>query len=255
MNDLSPRFWPLFLELYESLPRQGPGNRQCAGRALALCPGLPDRPSVIDLGCGAGGQTIQLAGLLDGSRIVAVDSHEGSVARLRAEVGRRGLSGRISAVAADMLNLDFPQGSFDLVWSEGALYNIGIGNAMHLSRRLLRSGGYVAFTDAVWRRNDPPGEVRKSFEVDYPAMSTAVGVMEVIERSGFELKGHFTLPDEAWWGDFYTPMEARIAEMRRKYAGDGEALAVMDMLAAEPEMHRRHSDCYAYEFFVARRPE
>ena len=65
--------------------------------------------------------------------------------------------------------------------------------------------------------------------------------------------GHFTLPDEAWWDDFYMPMERRIEELRGRYAGDAEALAVLDQLAQEPEMHRRHSDYYAYEFFVIHR--
>jgi hypothetical protein len=75
-----------------------------------------------------------------------------------------------------------------------------------------------------------------------------------IRECGFELLGHFTLPDEAWWEDFYGPMELHIAELRVKYTGYAEAAAILDQLAAEPEMHRRHSDVYAYEFFVARRP-
>lgn len=62
------------------------------------------------------------------------------------------------------------------------------------------------------------------------------------------------LPDEARWNLFYTPMERRIEELRAKHAGDAEALGILDRLAQEPEMHRRHSDCYAYEFFIARRP-
>jgi hypothetical protein len=78
--------------------------------------------------------------------------------------------------------------------------------------------------------------------------------LAAIEDSGFEVIGHFTLPDEAWWDDFYTPMEARINELRLLYAGDAESLAVLDQLAAEPELHRQYSEYYAYEFFVARRP-
>ena len=57
MNEPSPRFWPIFFELYESLPRQGPGNRDCAARALALCRDLPPAPAVLDLGCGVGGMS------------------------------------------------------------------------------------------------------------------------------------------------------------------------------------------------------
>ena len=78
--------------------------------------------------------------------------------------------------------------------------------------------------------------------------------LAAIEVCGFGLEGHFTLPDEAWWDDFYTPMEARIGELRGKYSDDAEASAILDQLAGEPEMHRRYSEFYAYEFFVVRRP-
>jgi len=50
-------------------------------------------------------------------------------------------------------------------------------------------------------------------------------------------------------------MERRIADVRKKYSADAEALEVLDELAQEPEMHRRYSDFYAYEFFVVRRIE
>lgn len=62
------------------------------------------------------------------------------------------------------------------------------------------------------------------------------------------------MPEEAWWDDFYTPMEARIRELRAHYGGDAEAVGILDQLAREPELHRAHAEYYAYEFFVARRP-
>ena len=252
MNEPSPRFWTIFFELYESLPRQGPGNRACAARAIALCSELPPSPVVLDLGCGVGGQTLLLAEITSGT-IVAVDSHTPSIERLRATVAGRGLSQRVSPVVGDMANLDHPPASFDLIWSEGALYNIGIENALRICHGLLRPGGYLAFTDAVWRRENPPPEVKAGFEADYPTMGRVPDVLAAIERSGFSLIGHFNLPDEAWWDDFYTPMEIRIEELRGKYKDDKEALAVLEQLAQEPAMHRRYSDYYAYEFFVVRR--
>jgi SAM-dependent methyltransferase len=203
MNQPPPRFWPIFFELYESLPRQGPGNHDCAARALALCRDLPPTPAVLDLGCGVGGQTLHLTDLTSGS-IVALDSHAPSIERLRATVAVRGLAERIQPMVGDMAK---------------------------------------------------PRLQPASFENDYPAMGRVPDVLAAIERSGFSLISHFTLPDEAWWDDFYTPMAIRIEELRGKYRADDEALAVLDQLAQEPEMHRRHSGYYAYEFFVARRVE
>jgi hypothetical protein len=115
--------------------------------------------------------------------------------------------------------------------------------------------------DAIERLRGMCGRVCANFEavlVDMDGEDDHVHLLveddiAAIRECGFELVGHFTLPDEAWWDDFYTPMENRIAELRGKYAGDVDASAILDQLAEEPEMHRRHSDFYAYEFFVAHR--
>ncbi len=252
MTQSTPRFWEIFLELYEGLPRQGPGNRACAERAFALCRDLPAMPAVLDLGCGVGGQTLHLAELTRGT-IVAIDCHAPHIERLRTAVAARGLGERVRPVVGDMARPGLPPESVDLVWSEGALYQLGLDTALRLCHGLLRPGGYLAFTDAVWRTRNPPPEVVASFDLDYPTMGWVADGLAAIERAGLTLVGRFTLPDEAWWDDFYSPMERRIEVLRGRHAGDAEALAVLDQLAREPEMHRRHSDCYAYEFFVARR--
>ncbi|WP_290649846.1 class I SAM-dependent methyltransferase [Aquisalimonas sp.] len=253
MNGTDHRFWEIFFEVYESLPRQGPGNRSCAARALGLCRELPKSPAILDMGCGVGRQTLQLAELAPGP-IVAIDSHAPSIERLKAAILARGLSQRVSAMVGDMAHPEQAPGSFDLIWSEGALYSIGLQKALRVCHGLLRAGGYLAFTDAVWRKANPPAAVKAGFDRDYPTMGWLEDDVAAIRDCGLELVAHFTLPNEAWWEDFYTPMEARIAELRVKYADDAEAAAILEQLAEEPEMHRRYSDFYAYEFFVARRP-
>ena len=251
MTEPTARFWEVFFEVYEQLPRQGPGSRACAARALDLCSGLPPSPAVLDLGCGTGGQTLHLVELTAGS-IVAIDSHAPSIERLRTASAERGLAHRIQLLVGDIGRPNHAPESFDLIWSEGALYNIGIENALRIYHPLLRPGGYLAFTEAVWRKEYPPSEVKASFE-DYPGMGRIQDVLATIDESDFSLVDHFTLPNEDWWDDFYTPMERRIGELRSKCTDDAEAQAVLDQIAQEPEMHRRCSDYYAYEFFVARR--
>ena len=252
MDEPNPRFWEICFEVFEALPRQGPGNRDCAARALGSCRDLPPSPVVLDLGCGVGGQTLHLAEFTSGP-IVAIDNHAPSIERLQATLAERGLSERVRALVGDMAHPAQPPESFDLIWSEGALYNIGIEKALGICHGLLRPGGHLAFTDAVWRKENPPQEVRASFDLDYPDMGRVEDVLATIEKCAFELLGHFTLPDEAWWDDFYTPMKLRIETLRNKYAKDDEALAVLDQIAQEAAMHHRYSDYYDYEFFVARR--
>ncbi|TVR74676.1 MAG: class I SAM-dependent methyltransferase [Spirochaetaceae bacterium] len=250
MQEPSPRFWEVFFDVYEGLPRQGPGDRANAERALAMCPDLPMQPDILDLGCGTGGQTLHLAELTAG-KILALDSHEPSITRFKARLVELGLTGRVQAVTADMADPGV-DATFDLIWSEGALYNIGIAPALDMCRGLLRPGGYLVFTDAVWCRDNPPPEVREPFELDYPAMGSIEDLLETIRKSGYSLIGHFTLSDEAWWNDFYTPMEKRVRELQPKYAHDPEASSALAEIAREPEMHRQYGDYYAYEFFLLR---
>ena len=251
MAEPTERMEKLFFEVFESLPRQGPGSRSSAKRALDLCAGLPASPAVLDLGSGAGAQTFHLAELTTGT-ITAIDNHAPNIERLRAEVTERGLGERIRPLVGDIGKPKHAPESFDLIWSEGALYNIGIEEALRLYHPVVKPGGFFAFTEAVWRKENPPPEVKAAFE-DYAGMGSARDVLTKIEASDFSLVDHFTLSYEDWWDDFYTPMERRIEELRGKHAGDAEALGVLDQLAHEPEMHRRYLDYYAYEFFAVRR--
>ncbi len=252
MDEPTPRFQELFFAVYEALPRQGPGDLASARKALDLCRDLPPGPTILDLGCGVGGQTLHLATLTTGV-ITAVDSHAPSIKRLAAIVAELGLGRRIQPLVGDMVELQLPPTHFDLIWSEGALYNIGIDHALRYYHSLLRPGGYFVFTDAVWRKDDPPPSIMAGFKQDYPTMGGVTDLLAIIATTEYELIDHFPLPDEAWWTDFYTPMERRINELRPSYRADAEAVALLDQLAMEPELHRRYSDYYAYEFFVLRR--
>jgi SAM-dependent methyltransferase len=249
---MTPRFWDIFFEVYEPLPRQGPGNRESAAKALAYCKALPPSPTLLDIGCGVGGQTLYLADLINGS-ILALDNHAPFIERLNNRLAERGLAHRVRAVLGDMTDPKLEPASFDLIWSEGALYSIGLEKALGVCRRLLRPGGYLVFTEAVWRKENPPPEVKESFDLDYPTMGRTEDVVTRIAAAELELLAHFTLPDEAWWTDFYTPMQHRIEELRGQYLEDEEATAILDELAREPEMHRKHSKYYAYEYFITRR--
>ncbi len=253
MNEPTPRFWELFFEVYEALPRQGPGNRTTAERALGMCTDLPDQSEILDLGCGVGGQTLHLAEFTRG-RISAVDSHAPSIARLEARVVSRGLEARVRPLVGDMATVELPAHSFDLIWSEGALYNLGLETALARCRDLLRPGGYLVFSDAVWRKTEPPAAVKRGFELDYPSMGWVSDVLARIASAGLDVIQHFRLPEQAWWEDFYTPMEARIEELQRLYASDVEALGILAGLAEEPKLHRKYSDYYDYEVFLARKP-
>ena len=100
-------FWRYFYEIYEAIPRQGPGSRESTERALRLLPTLKSHQRILDIGCGAGAQTIDLAGLTE-AQIVAVDNHPPFVDQLATRVSDSSLGAKVTPQVGDMNDLKFP---------------------------------------------------------------------------------------------------------------------------------------------------
>jgi len=93
-----------FYEIFDtSLPRLGPGDDHSTMIALDVLlstrPKLSDDPApvrlrVLDIGCGNGAQTIQLAKHIDGT-ILAVDNHQPFLDELQRRAEAEGVSDKI----------------------------------------------------------------------------------------------------------------------------------------------------------------
>ena len=235
--------------LFEGLPRQGPGSDACTRETLGRLPALPAAPRVLDLGCGAGRSALVLAAALR-TRVVAVDLHEPFLDQLRATAQGRGLEHLIEARCADMGAPGVPAGSIDLLWSEGAIYFLGFEEGLRLWRPLLASGGCVAVSECSWLRADPPAEAAAYFREGYPGMA---GIEENVERAraaGFDVLDHFTLPPEAWWDEYYTPLLERMARLAPD--ADPDLAAAIAETRREIELFRRCGHAYGYVFYLMR---
>lgn len=250
--EMDPRLFEVFLDVQRGLPRQGPGCEESTLRAVSLCQGLRQSPSILDIGCGPGMQTVTLAKAL-GGQVMAADMNREYLDELRERAQTEGLAERIGILAADMNQLPFPGQSFDLIWAEGAAYNMGFGNALVDWKRFLKSGGYIGVTELVWLRPDPPPAAAEFFDREYPAMSYVENILMSIGSCGYQLSGHFTLPDSAWWEHYYRPLDAKLPELYEKYEGDDAALNVIETARREIEMRRLFHDWYGYEFFVGQK--
>lgn len=240
----------VFFDVHQGLPREGPGDRASTARALALTGPPCPAPAVLDIGCGPGAQTLDLAGLLPEARIVALDRHEPFLHEARRRATAHGAGGRVRIVGADMAAMPFAEASFDLLWCEGAAYNLGLEIALRAWRPLMRPGGRLALTEAVWLCSDPPAPVRRFWADAYPAMIDVAGCRAIARAAGYGLLGDFVLPQAAWWEPYYEPMARRIEEVAAQRAGDPVAAEVLASCRAEIELYRAHADCYGYVFLV-----
>jgi ubiquinone/menaquinone biosynthesis C-methylase UbiE len=243
------RMHKVFFEVHSNLPREGPGDNESTKKAYATLKGLPEKPRILDIGCGPGMQTATLAKLSSGE-IVAVDNHQPFLEELKNAVKKEGVADQVTVVNGDMNKLDYEDESFDIVWCEGAIFIIGFEKGLREWKKLLTHNGYLVISEMVLLQPNPPEEAKKYLMEAYPPIKTVNGNLEAIRKAGYKVISHFALPKEGWWTHYYTPIEAKLPAMKQKYKGDKEALAYLAAEELEMDMFRKYSDYYGYVFFI-----
>ncbi|GAA2607089.1 class I SAM-dependent methyltransferase [Actinomadura fulvescens] len=235
-----------FFALHHGLPRQGPGSDATTRHLLALAGPLPPRPRALDLGCGPGRATLLLAAEA-GADVTAVDLHDPFLNELNAAAEARGLAGSITTRCADMTDLPFRDGSFDLVWAESSVYNVGFDTALRAWWRLLAPGGTLVLTECEWTAAEVSPEARAFWGKLYPLRSTADNT-HAAQAAGYEVLGVYTQP-ESDWDEYYGPLAERADAADPAIPGMAEALAVT---REEIAMRRDHGTEYGYTGYVLR---
>jgi len=217
----------IYFEIFESLPRQSPGDDESTQKASQKLTELPEHPEILDVGCGTGKQTLVLANLSPG-KITTLDNHPPFIETLKRDIRRSGYADRIRCIVEDMNSMKFPEESFDVIWSEGAAYITGFKKALEAWKLLLRPKGYMVISELVWFREGTQPEIRDFFTREYPDMKYYKSHYPIIKSAGYEVIGYFPLPDKSWWTDYYMPAEKIIDEMRLKHQGNKKAQKIFD---------------------------
>ncbi|MCG6962129.1 MAG: class I SAM-dependent methyltransferase [Acidobacteria bacterium] len=247
-------FWTHFYEIYEALPRQGPGDRESTERAARLLPPLTADRRILDIGCGSGAQTLDLAQVTE-AYIVAVDNHPPFVSQLARRADEAGMGGRITAQVGDMNDLPFSDGSFDVVWSEGSIFIMGFAKGLAEWRRLLVPGGHMVVSEFCWLCDNPPAEMEELF-LDGPS---DVGNVEARQRAvvdnGYRLLADFVLPEVGWWENYYVPLGKCLEHFRRSHGDNPDALDVASRSQREIDVYRKYAGTFGYVFFIMQRDD
>jgi cyclopropane fatty-acyl-phospholipid synthase-like methyltransferase len=238
-----------FYELFCGLPRGGPGDNQSTRKAFRYLKNLPLKPLILDIGCGPGMQTMELA-RISKATIIALDNHQPFLDILMKNAAKEGYADRITPRHQSMLEMDFKDGTFDVIWSEGALYFLGFKKGLHRCYLLLKKNGYLAVTEAVLLLPNLPKPVQEFWDQGYPDIKDIQTNISVIESEGFTVVTHFTLPKSSWIDTYYAPMEKRIFELKKKYQDNTIALRAFEHCEKEISIYKKYSDYFGYEFFV-----
>lgn len=239
----------LFYRIFEGMDHLGPGGDLYTLRALkALQDELPAKPRILDLGCGTGAQSLLLARETGGS-LVALDNHAPFLHILEEKARQQGLADHIETMQADLLQpLPLEPASFDLIWSEGSAYILGLSTSLKTWKPLLKPQGMMMVSDNLWLERCENPEVRAFWQEESPEMLDLKGTQRRIERCGLQILGHFSLPLEEWRASYYDPLRQRTRALRAE--GVELPADVVDALEYEMQIFDLAEGSYTYEFWT-----
>jgi SAM-dependent methyltransferase len=235
------------IELHRGLERQGPGDTDYSNYIISQLPDLPSNLSIADIGCGAGAGALILADKFR-ARVRAVDFSREFLDELEDRAKQRGLERLVEIIECDMGDLDWEPGSLDLLWSEGAAYNITFEGALKAWRPLMASNGIAVISEMNYFTSDVPEPVQIFMQNAYPAIKTEPENSDIINSSGFEVLGIYRLPSKAWWDNYYEPLRNNIESF--KNSDDDIMQAVISETEEEMKFFEEYEEFYGYSFYI-----
>ena len=199
-------------------------------KAYHMLPQL-DKPCILDVGCGSGVPTMELAGLSKG-QITGLDTDQSLLDRLEAKIKQAGLSHRVKTVNGSLLDMDFPDESFDIIWSEGSIWVIGFERGLREWGRFLKPKGFLVVHDEVGNIADK---------------------LELVSGCGYDLLDYFILGEDIWRTEYLAPLEKQVNEIRSQHADDPQTLAALDQDQREIDMFRKDPKRWESVFFILRK--
>ena len=213
--------------------------RTAENSAAYLLPYLSSGQTVLDVGCGPGTITADLADIVAPGRVTALEVTDAALDIARAEIARRGLTS-VDFAVGDVHALDLPDGGFDVVHAHQVLQHLGDPvAALREMRRVAKPGGVIAVRDSdyaafTWFPELP--ELDEWLDL-YERVARGNGgepdagrrLLSWAHAAGFadvtatSSTWCFATPeDRAWWGDMWAE-RVLVSDMARTALATGAA--------------------------------
>jgi ubiquinone/menaquinone biosynthesis C-methylase UbiE len=248
--------YKLLIDLHKQGRRQGPGGDAETEKALDLA--MIDRAAplkIADIGCGTGASALLLAAQLLNARITAVDFLRDFLDLLNERAESAGVADRISTLACPMDNLPFANEELDIIWSEGAIYNIGFEKGVAEWRRFLKAGGLLVASEITWLTDSRPTELQAHWDGEYPEIDVASAKIRILEKHGYSPVGYFALPEHCWLEGYYRPMQARFEDFLNRNGNSEEAREIVAAEQREIDLYETYKAYFGYGMYIAGKTE
>jgi len=242
----------LIIETHVGLERQGPGSPEITVKALSFLDDLKKIDRVADLACGTGGQTMVLAQHIRG-KITGVDICADFINVFINNAKKLGLQERVNGIVGSMENLSFPQEEFDLIWSEGAIDNIGFAKGLNYWHGFLKKNGYMAVTCPSWFTDERPAEIEKFWGDAVNGLGTIGNNISTMQKAGYSFIASFALPEKCWTDNYFIPREAAEKALLKKYIDNKTVEAFIEDDKYEVELYSKYKQYYGYVFYIGKK--
>ncbi len=242
----------LICEYFSTLERQGPGSPEVTIKALSFIDNLTGESRIADIGCGTGGQTMVLAHHAPGN-FSGIDLFPAFIELFNNNAAKLNLQDRVKGIQGSMDDLPFKNEEMDLIWCEGAIYNIGFERGLNEWRRFLKTGGYIAVSEASWFTAERPVEIEKFWHDAYPGIDTIPNKVAQMQKAGYIPVATFILPENCWTEHFYVPQVKAQELFLKKHAGDKTAEEFIANERHESQLYYRYKEFYGYVFYIGKK--
>lgn len=242
----------LLCDYYSNLERQGPGSPEVTQKALSFVENLNEQSKIADIGCGSGGQTMELAQHAPG-RITGVDLFSVFIDLFNRNAAERKLQDRVKGEVGSMDALKFEEEALDLIWSEGAIYNIGFERGLNEWRKFLKPGGFIAVSEVSWFTDERPAEIDEFGMDAYPEIDTIPSKLAQLQKAGYVPVASFILPEICWTEHFYAPQVEVMERFLKENAGNKAAEDLIANQRHEMNLYYKYKDFYGYVFYIGKK--
>ncbi|RJP86094.1 MAG: class I SAM-dependent methyltransferase [Desulfobacteraceae bacterium] len=242
----------LICEYFSGMERQGPGSSEVTSKALSFIDNLTNESKIADIGCGTGGQTMVLAQHTSG-HITGIDLFADFIDIFNVNCRKLNLQDRVEGVVGSMDHLSFQNEELDLIWSEGAIYNIGFERGINEWRKFLKTGGFIAVSEASWFTEKRPDEIDRFWKDAYPEIDIISHKVKQMQQAGYIPMATFVLPENCWMEHFYALQVPAQEKFLKKYAGNKTAEELVKNQRHEAELYYKYKEFYGYVFYIGKK--
>jgi trans-aconitate methyltransferase len=235
--------------LFGGMEKLGPGSNEHTLNVLRL---LPQKKFdlIVDAGCGTGRQTLALAKELQ-TQIHAVDSYQPFLTDLAQRAKTAALDQLIKTHCIDLKEIPDIFRDIDLLWSEGAAYNIRFSNALKTWVSAIKKNGFLVVSELSWLGKAIPNAVKEFFTSAYPDMQSIQQNLSIIENAGYKMLTTYTLPNDTWVEGYYDVLEPRAKSLIKN--PDPAVRDFAQETLKEIEIFRVSEDSFGYVFYLLQR--